>query len=179
MEVTDVQVKIVPRANNKLKAFCTVTFDNCFVIKDVRIIQGQNGMIVAMPAKKLTFRCNNCGFKNPLGARFCCDCGRRVRGDLSRRNPQTGRPIMQVDVAHPINPETRGMIEKKVIEAYEREFNKYKESLQAATQGAFGGPLPPPPPPEPPASQGTPAPVVEAAPAAPTAPPAEPPATPQ
>ena len=132
MELTEIKVKIVPRGTNKLKGFASITFDNAFVIKDVRIIQGLKGTIVAMPAKKLTFRCFKCGFKNTLRSKFCSECGRRVHASLSRRNPTTGRPILQVDVAHPINPETRKMIEDKVIQAYEVEFEKFRQAEQAA-----------------------------------------------
>lgn len=132
MEITEIKVKIVPRGENKLKGFASITFDNAFVVKDVRIIQGLKGTIVAMPAKKLTFRCFKCGFKNNLRAKFCSECGRRVHANFSRRNPTTGRPVLQVDVAHPINPETRKMIEDKVVQAYEAEFEKFRQAAQAA-----------------------------------------------
>jgi stage V sporulation protein G len=132
VEITEIKVKIVPRGTNKLKGFASITFDNAFVIKDVRIIQGLKGTIIAMPAKKLTFRCFKCGYKNNLRAKFCSECGRRVHANFSRRNPQTGRPVLQVDVAHPINPETRKLIEDKVIAAYEAEFEKFRQAAQAA-----------------------------------------------
>jgi stage V sporulation protein G len=132
VEITEIKIKVVPRAANKLKGFASITFDNAFVIKDVRIIQGLKGTIVAMPAKKLTFRCFKCGFKNNLRAKFCSECGRRVHANFSRRNPTTGRPVLQVDVAHPINPEMRKMIEDKVVAAYEAEFEKFRQATQAA-----------------------------------------------
>lgn len=124
MEITDVQVKPISRAQNKLKAFCTVTFDSSFVIKDVRIIEGTKGLIVAMPVKKFTFRCFKCGCHNPLPARFCNDCGRRVKASNIQRNSQTGRPLFQVDVAHPITHELRQKLEDVVIK-------KYKEALES------------------------------------------------
>lgn len=134
MQVTEVKVKVVPHGGgnsgqNKLRAFATITFDDSFVVKDIRIIQGSKGMIVAMPAKKLTVRCSKCGFKNPLRARFCCDCGVRMRGGLPRRNPATGRPMLQVDIAHPINPEARKMIEEKILQAYQNEFDKVRQGI--------------------------------------------------
>lgn len=138
MEITEIKIKIVPRGANKLKGFASITFDNAFVVKDVRIIQGLKGTIVAMPAKKLTFRCFKCGFKNTLRAKFCSECGRRVHANFSRRNPTTGRPVLQVDVAHPINPDTRKMIEEKVIAAFDAEFEKFRQAAQAAQGEAIG-----------------------------------------
>lgn len=50
MEVTD--VKVFPVNEERLKAFATITFDNCFIIRDVKIINGNNGLFIAMPSKK-------------------------------------------------------------------------------------------------------------------------------
>jgi len=50
MNITD--VKITPINEDKLKAFVMVTLDNCFVIRDIKIISGTNGLFMAMPAKK-------------------------------------------------------------------------------------------------------------------------------
>jgi stage V sporulation protein G len=132
MEITEIKIKVVPRGANKLKGFATVTFDNAFVVKDIRIIQGLKGTIVAMPAKKLTFRCFKCGFKNALQSKFCSECGRRVHANFAKRNPATGRPVLQVDVAHPINPEARKMIEDKIIAAYDVEYDKIRQAAVAA-----------------------------------------------
>lgn len=50
MEVTE--VKVIPVEEERLKAFVTITFDNCFIVRDVKIINGNNGLFVAMPSKK-------------------------------------------------------------------------------------------------------------------------------
>lgn len=50
MNITDVQ--IFPVFEDKLKAYATITIDNCFVIRDLKVIQGHSGIFVAMPAKK-------------------------------------------------------------------------------------------------------------------------------
>lgn len=50
MEVTEVRVS--PVNEEKLKAFVTVTIDDCFVIRDLKIIKGINGLFVAMPSRK-------------------------------------------------------------------------------------------------------------------------------
>ncbi len=50
MEITE--VKVFPVNEEKLKAYVTITFDNCFVIRDLKIINGNTGLFVAMPSKK-------------------------------------------------------------------------------------------------------------------------------
>ena len=50
MEITD--VKVFPVDEDKLKAYVTITLDQCFVIRDLKIIHGSNGLFIAMPAKR-------------------------------------------------------------------------------------------------------------------------------
>ena len=50
MEITE--VKVFPVNEEKLKAYATVIFDNCFVVRDLKIINGNTGLFVAMPSKK-------------------------------------------------------------------------------------------------------------------------------
>jgi stage V sporulation protein G len=51
MDITDIRIKKV-ESDNKLKAYVTVTFDNCFVVHNLKIIMGQFGRFVAMPSRK-------------------------------------------------------------------------------------------------------------------------------
>ncbi len=51
MEITDIRIRKVG-AEGKLKAYVTVTFDNCFVIHNVKVIEGKNGAFIAMPSRK-------------------------------------------------------------------------------------------------------------------------------
>ncbi len=53
MKVTDVRVKKIEN-KNRLKAVATITFDECFVIHELRLIEGKNGLFVAMPSKRNT-----------------------------------------------------------------------------------------------------------------------------
>ena len=85
MEVTE--VKIFPVQEDRLKAYATITFDNCFVVRDLKVISGNNGLFVAMPSKK--------------------------RKDGTYR-----------DTAHPLNNQTRQMIESKVLGEYNKEVQK-------------------------------------------------------
>ena len=51
MEITDIKVKLV-NAESKMKAVASVTFDNAFVVHDIKIIEGQEKMFTAMPSRK-------------------------------------------------------------------------------------------------------------------------------
>ncbi len=51
MEITE--VKVYPVSDNeKLKGYATIIFDNCFVVRDLKVIEGNSGLFVAMPSKK-------------------------------------------------------------------------------------------------------------------------------
>jgi len=84
--VTDVRVRRITQ-EGKMRAIVSITLDDCFAVHDVRIIEGSNGLFVAMPSKR-----------NP-------------NGDFR-------------DIAHPINANTRGEIQRAVIEAYTSELEK-------------------------------------------------------
>ena len=79
MEVTE--VKVFPVEEDKLKAYVTITLDDCFVVRDLKVIRGTSGLFVSMPSKK--------------------------RRDGTYK-----------DVAHPLNSETRKMIEERIIATY-------------------------------------------------------------
>jgi len=53
MQVTNVRVRLFEKPDNKLKGFATITFDDCFMVHNIRIIDGNNGLFVAMPDRKL------------------------------------------------------------------------------------------------------------------------------
>ncbi|MCB1213898.1 MAG: septation regulator SpoVG [Deltaproteobacteria bacterium] len=52
MDITEVRVFLVSEGEEKLKAYATITMDDCFVVRDLKIIHGNNGLFVAMPSKK-------------------------------------------------------------------------------------------------------------------------------
>src|SRR5204862_2509353 len=76
--ITEVRIKLMEDNNERLPAFCSITFDDCFVIRDLKIIEGTKGSFVAMPSRKLTDRSPQCGSKNHLRARHCNQCGNRL-----------------------------------------------------------------------------------------------------
>ena len=52
MEITDVRIRKVSD-EGKMKAIVSITFDDEFVVHDVKIIEGQNGLFIAMPSRKM------------------------------------------------------------------------------------------------------------------------------
>jgi len=126
MEVTEVRVKLVGRRDDKLRAFCTVTLDRCFVVRDLKVISGTRGLFVAMPSRKLTDICPKCGAKNHLRARYCNDCGMRLNPERAERD-ETGRAKLHADVAHPIHQSYREELQRIVLEAFEEELARSQE----------------------------------------------------
>ena len=120
MEITEVRIKLMESAEDRLRGFCSITFDDCFVVRDLKIIEGNNGPFVAMPSRKLTSHCDKCRTKNHLRARFCNQCGNRLRSEEIAYD-QDGRAKLYADIAHPVNAECREMIQKRVIEELDKE----------------------------------------------------------
>lgn len=122
MEITEVRIKLMEEPGERLKAFCSITFDDCFVVRDLKIIEGASGPFVAMPSRKLTAHCPYCGCKNHLRAAFCNQCGKRFKeGSATKDKDDEGRTKLYADIAHPINSSCREMIQNRVIEAFEEE----------------------------------------------------------
>ncbi len=132
MQVTEVRINLCGNAANRLKAFCSLTFDNTFVIRDVKLIDGNDGLFLAMPSRKLCDHCRRCGEKNHLRARFCNGCGMRLDENRSLNPPPPGhgaaaahgRVKLHADIAHPINGDCRQLIERQVISAYREELER-------------------------------------------------------
>lgn len=118
MQISEIRVKLVENRSDRLKAFCSIIFDDCFVIRDLKIIEGAGGFFVAMPSRKLTDRCPHCGSKNHLRARFCNDCGGKL---AENRTPRSGRTKLHADVAHPINTQGREYIQTQIVAAFQEE----------------------------------------------------------
>ena len=100
MEITE--VRVFPVRDNRLRAYVSITIDGCFVIRDLKIIEGDKGLFVAMPAR--------------------------------RRQDGTYR-----DIAHPLNTETRELMEDRILSEYERSEASFSESSdEGATEGREG-----------------------------------------
>lgn len=125
MEITEVRIKLMEEAGERLQAFCSITFDDAFVVRDLKIIEGTNGPFVAMPSRKLTAHCHQCGSKNHLRAQFCNQCGARQRVDRAALD-EDGRAKLYADIAHPINSACRELIQVRVIQEFEEELKRAK-----------------------------------------------------
>jgi stage V sporulation protein G len=132
MQLTDIRIKLCDDQSSRLKAFCALTFDNTFVIRDVKLIDGNDGLFLAMPSRKLADHCGRCGDKNHLRARFCNNCGSRLDEHRYQRyqngngNGQS-RLKLHADIAHPINADCRHQIEDRVIRAFSSELERSKQ----------------------------------------------------
>ena len=126
MVITEVRIKLMEDNNERLQAFCSVTFDDAFVVRDLKIIEGTKGSFVAMPSRKLTDRCPQCGCKNHLRARYCNQCGHKQNEDRATRD-QDGRAKLHADIAHPINSACREVIQSAVLRSYQEEKERSKQ----------------------------------------------------
>ena len=133
MQVTEVRINLCGNGANRLKAFCSLTFDDTFVVRDVKLIEGPDGLFLAMPSRKLCDHCRRCGEKNHLRARFCNGCGMRLDETRSMSQPHPGhgaashgRVKLHADIAHPINAGCRSRIEQDVVGAYRQELERSK-----------------------------------------------------
>jgi stage V sporulation protein G len=128
VEITEIRIKLMEErdnSNERLQAFCSVTFDNMFVVRDLKIIEGTKGSFVAMPSRKLTDRCHQCSCKNHLRARYCNQCGAKLNEDRAPRDPD-GRAKLHADIAHPINSSCREFIQGSIVKAFHEEMEKAK-----------------------------------------------------
>jgi len=125
VEITEVRIKLMEETSERLQAFCSITFDDSFVIRDLKIIEGTNGPFVAMPSRKLTTHCPQCRSKNHLRAAFCNQCGGRLKEDRMIKDDE-GRAKLYADIAHPINSACREMIQERIIREFHEETERSK-----------------------------------------------------
>ncbi|MEN8126741.1 MAG: SpoVG family protein [Planctomycetota bacterium] len=126
MEISEVRVKMVANQDDRLKAFCSMTLDNEFVIRDIKIIEGTGGLFVAMPSRKMSDHCGKCGGKNHLRAKFCSNCGARLPENRVKPDAH-GRMKLHADIAHPINASCRKMIQESIVKAFNEELERSKQ----------------------------------------------------
>ncbi|MDD5681301.1 MAG: SpoVG family protein [Candidatus Omnitrophica bacterium] len=126
MEITEVRIFLRESEDRKLKAYATITIDNAFVVRNVKVIEGTKGLFVAMPSRKLRDACPKCNYKNAVRSKFCNQCGSALpqgerRIENNHGGDDTTRQSGHRDIAHPITPECREYIQTKVLDAYNSE----------------------------------------------------------
>ena len=134
MEITEIRVFPKEGQDKKLKAYTTVTFDNAFVVRNIKIIQGSTGLFIAMPSRKMKFSCLKCGYKNEVGSKFCNQCGVALQANAGGGpEDRTDAKSEHRDIAHPITQKFREYLQTEIIEAY------HKEAENPSTFGSVQG----------------------------------------
>lgn len=124
MEITEIRIKLMEGSEDRLRGFCSITIENAFVIRDLKIIDGTNGPFVAMPSRKLSSNCQRCRHKNHLRSKYCNHCGVKLQqDDTEYATPQK----LYADVAHPINSECREKIQKAILAELEAELARCQQ----------------------------------------------------
>ena len=130
MKITEVRIFQKEDDDKKLRAFATITFDDCFVVRDIKVIEGSKGCFVAMPSRRLREHCPRCRHRNVVHSRYCNQCGANLESSGSwKSKPEREDDALHVrsrqsehrDIAHPITAEFREEIQNAVLAAYEKE----------------------------------------------------------
>jgi len=137
MKITEVHIKLVSNPKEKLRAFCSVTLDNAFAIRDMKIIETSKGLLLAMPSRRLGFRCPHCHSKNHLRAHYCNECGSEVL-QTNLPTDETGRLSLYADIAYPVNSSTRDLLQRTVLQAYMDECRQ-SETMTHHNEGEASG----------------------------------------
>ena len=137
MKITEVRIFQKEDEDKKLRAFATVTFDDCFVVRDIKIIEGSKGCFVAMPSRRVKEPCPRCHHRNVARSRYCNQCGANVdSGQKMKPQPDDedsqsrSRQSEHRDIAHPITAEFREILQNIVLEAYEKEKSKLGRAIR-------------------------------------------------
>ena len=117
--ISEVRIKLVEEFfdGNPLRAYAKIVFNNAIAIQDLRVIQGEKGLFVSMPSRKIMDHCPNCRAKNHLQAPSCIVCRACLDPDRAPLDDR-GRRKLYTDVVFPINQRCRGLINEAVIPAY-------------------------------------------------------------
>lgn len=122
MRIIEVRIKLADEASagaGIIRAYATIKITGeplgSVVVKEIRVLEEQDGRVfVAMPSRKATGWCNDCGGKNPAWAKFCAWCGVPQPADGPRQEKY------HVDLFHATDGPTRRRIEAAVLDEYHR-----------------------------------------------------------
>ncbi|MFH0855346.1 MAG: SpoVG family protein [Candidatus Omnitrophota bacterium] len=124
MEITEAKVALKDSPDKKLKAYATVTFDNVFVVRNIKVIEGTSGLFIAMPSRKVKQPCPKCNYKNESRSKYCNQCASSLpQGFTSteRMEDSSSVQLEHKDIAHPITQAFREYLQKRILEAYGQE----------------------------------------------------------
>ena len=123
MEITEIRIALKDSPDKKLRAYATVTFDNAFVVRNIKVIEGTSALFIAMPSRRVKQPCPKCGFKNELRSKYCNQCAGLLAQSAKPAHAEEVNLAQSEhkDIAHPITQVFREYLQKKVLEAYEQE----------------------------------------------------------
>ncbi len=118
MQITEVKIQLKDDVDKRLKAYATVTFDDSFVVRNIKIIEGRQGLFIAMPSRRIRVSCPNCHARNEISNKYCAQCGK----ELPPQPEKTPEQIQSEhkDIAHPIRQDFRQYMQQEIISAYEK-----------------------------------------------------------
>lgn len=136
LRITDVRVVLANvgvDGPGKVLAFVSFMFNDCIAVHNVKVVQGNNGIIVSMPSRKVTAHCPNCGINNNLNAYYCNGCA--INLGKPRRPPITisGQQRYHQDILHPTCQASRRLIDTAILAAYDAE-------VEASSQPGYQSP---------------------------------------
>jgi stage V sporulation protein G len=123
MKITETRIFIKEGQDKKLKAYATVTFDDAFVVRNIKVIQGVAGVFIAMPSRKIKYPCSKCSFKNEVGSKYCNQCGAELK-PVSDEELERDAKADHRDIAHPISQQFRNYLQSEILKAYHLETEK-------------------------------------------------------
>jgi stage V sporulation protein G len=136
MEITETRIFLKDSPDKKLKAYATVTFDNAFVVRNIKVIEGNSGLFIAMPSRKIKYLCPKCSFRNEARAKYCNQCASPLPDVIKPPVASTDKTQSEHrDIAHPITQSFREYLQKKVLDAYEAEKTKPPSGSHSTTSG--------------------------------------------
>jgi len=124
MEITEVKIFLKDSPDKKLRAYATVTFDNAFVVRNIKVIEGTSGLFIAMPSRKVKHPCAKCSFKNEIRSKFCNQCGSalpQISKAFVAEEIANNSQSEHKDIAHPITQSFREYLQKRVLDAFAQE----------------------------------------------------------
>jgi stage V sporulation protein G len=143
MEITEIRVFLKEGQDKKLKAYTTVTFDNAFVVRNIKIIQGADNLFIAMPSRKLKCACSRCSFKNEVGSKYCNKCGSELPANAQVEDDDPSDSKSQHrDIAHPITKEFREYLQSRILDEYKKELDRgapAQSDMISAAEEVFSG----------------------------------------
>lgn len=114
MNITEIQVSLTPnevRQKDKILAFVRIVLEHKLAIRDIKIMEREGAIQLAMPSRKIVEPCQACKRKVAITDQYCATCGiKQPERDILKRG--------YVDTTHPINPDYRAYLEEKIAAAY-------------------------------------------------------------